>query len=309
MAITFVKKIITEIAPSLKFELHRSLAGWEDARCHKTLHASDMTRDEGFCPREFALHDALNTKRRGQFIGTSLRTTFDMGDMLSDLVREKWAVHKTVGTWRCLKCGSLHQFCKYPKICNTKQLDPNGNVVSTCNSRVFRYKEEQFIVPSISASGSLDMLYDAGLPKLIPVELKSIDKDQFKALVAPHAEHSWRSNLYQRLIANSLHPQKDHIDQKRMLVLYVCKGYGVKDETIKPAGIKDTEFSPFKEYWVQRDDKLTNDIWKKAEALKKYRSKEGGMPQGICDNSYCKRAMSCSALKPCWSGNYPIGAK
>lgn len=297
MALKFVKSFKEEVRPSLKLRIHKRLAGWEEARCHKTLHASDMTKDYGFCPREFALLDVTKVKPKGQFIGTSLRTTFDMGEALHDLLRESWGLKESVGTWRCFRCGVRHPFCKRPVTCG----------VEGCKSKLFSYKEETFFSQSTGAVGNIDMLVDLEEPLLRMVEIKSIDKDQYKELIAPLAEHSLRTNLYMRFIEDSSHPHKHKINLKEAIVFYVCKGFGTKDDSLAKADIKDAGFSPFKEFWVKRNDDQTQDIWTKAEVLHTFRKGGGKMPQGICVNGLCKRAQSCVMVKPCWSGQYPAG--
>ena len=297
----FIKMFSQEAKPSLKFNIHRRLSGWEEARSKTLIHASDLTKEHGFCPREIALLTITKKKQKGSFIGTSLRTTFDMGEALHDLLREKWGLHEAVGTWRCLRCGTLHKFCKKPSTC----LHPYLN--QECGNKVFSYKEETFHVDSIGGVGNMDMLVDLGESKLRVVEIKSIDKDQFKALEAPLAEHKWRTNLYMRMIEQSTHPNKTAINCTEGLVFYICKGFGVKDESLSKAGIKDGGFSPFKEFWVKRDDSTTQDIWMKAELLHQFRVGDGKMPKGICPTGLCKRAQECPAVQACFSGQYPGG--
>jgi hypothetical protein len=296
MPIHFVKKFAPEATISLKGLLHSEIAGFENARCHKTLHASDVTREEKeFCPREFALMDMTGKKPKGQFIGTSLRTTFDSGDALSDLVREKWLRRHAVGSWRCLKCGVIHSFCLVPTKCG----------IENCNSRLFKYKEEVFINPVTGLSGSLDLLVAfPKVPLLFMVEVKTIDKDQFKELLVPKAEHRTRTNLYLRLIENSLHPKKHRINTSKAAVLYVCRGFGVKDTTLHGLGVKDAAFTPFKDYWVKRDDEETDYLWGRAAQLQIFR-KHGIIPGRICPSFMCKRAQGCNMTHECFTDQYP----
>jgi hypothetical protein len=297
--IKIIQKKNNKPKPSLKMNIHKRLPEYDNGRSHKVLHASDMTKDEEFCAREYALMDVVKAKKKGQFLGTSMKMTFDLGDAIHDLVREKWALGESIGSWYCFKCGSVHPFQKRPSKCGYQG----------CPGKHFKYREEMFMSQDHGATGSIDMLADFGEPLLRIVEIKSIDKDQFKELVGPKAEHKWRTSLYLRLIENSSHPNKKRINLQEGLVFYVVKGYGVKDETLKAEGLKDTAFTPFKEYWVQRDDNSTNGIWQRAIDLYDFRKNGAGMPQGICTQAFCKRAQSCSMHVPCWSGKYPAGAK
>lgn len=288
--------------PSLKVRIHKELACYDEARDHKIVHASDLTKEDEFCPREFALADLLKVKRKGQFLSTSLMTTFDSGDAISDLVRTKWAVRHAIGTWECIYCGIKHKFTKRPKVCGE-----NG-----CGSTSFRYHEESFWSNSCGAVGNLDMLADLNEPKHRVVEIKTIDKDFFKELVAPLAEHRLRTNLYLRMVEDSSHPCKNHINTKEGIILYVCRGFGIKDDTMEKLGIKGDNFSPFKEYFVQRDDSETQDSWDKASELKAFREnkKEKGkafMPEGVCATGLTKRAKVCNCVKACFGGQYPVG--
>lgn len=292
-----IKKMKKTAAPSLKMNMHKRIPRYDNARSHKVLHASDMTRDIEFCPREFALQDVTKFKKKGQFLGTSQVITFDMGDAIHDMVRENWALPESIGTWACVVCKTRHPFQKKPISCGWEG----------CKSKVFRYEEEVFISQSHGATGSIDMIADLGQSKYVIVEIKSIDKDQFKDLLGPKAEHKWRTNLYLRMIANSNHHHKHKIDLSRGLILYVVKGYGIKDVTLKEHGIKDMAFSPFKEFWVSRDDNDTDAIWERATSLYDFRVNNGPMPAGICATAFCKRAQSCELNKQCWSGNFPSG--
>ena len=74
----FLKKEKEKKRKSLKLLLHKSIAKNHKARSNKILHASDLTKDD-FCAREFALYRKLEKQPPDQFVGTSLRLTFDYG--------------------------------------------------------------------------------------------------------------------------------------------------------------------------------------------------------------------------------------
>ena len=151
------------------------------------------------------------------------------------------------------------------------------------------------------------MLVDLGEPLLRVVEIKSLDKDEFKKLVAPKGEHWYRTSLYFRIIDDSDHPYKDKINLKEGIVFYVSKGYGNKCDDLKEAKAKDAHISPFKEYFVKRQDDEVQEIWERAKVLHQFRTGTGKMPHGICPNSMCKRACACTMIKHCWSGSFPAG--
>lgn len=292
----FFKKAADVIKPSLVEELHRKMAVWEKARSHKRVHASDLTKPEGFCPRQYALLDVTKKKRKDQFIGTSLQHTFQTGRSLQQDLNERWAEDMAVGIWKCLYCGKEHGFCKRPATC------------AKCGApaRCLQYEEENFFHPS-GYSGSIDQLTDLGEPKLRVTEVKTMKADEFKTLLAPLAEHRLRTNLYLRTVAESDHPFKSRINTQEGLILYICKGFGFKADWVKDKGLKDSPFSPFKEFWVERDDEATAKYLGKAEVLRDYRTAGAGIPSGSCNNSFCGRAKSCPVRQDCWSGDHPAG--
>jgi hypothetical protein len=157
------------------------------------------------------------------------------------------------------------------------------------------------------ASCGIDMLLALGGGKLVPYELKTIDKEQFKTLAAPLAEHRIRTNLYLRIIAESASKWAQQIDTTRGYVLYVSKGgFGCADATLKPAGINES-FSPFKEYAIKRDDDLTDDYATAARIVKDFRDGKSVMPTGICPTALTKRALHCPFKVKCFDGSYPAG--
>jgi hypothetical protein len=149
------------------------------------------------------------------------------------------------------------------------------------------------------------MLYNAGQPKLRIVEIKTMDKDQFKDLAAPLSEHRLRTKLYMRIIDESEGTYKQRINTSEADIFYVSKGgFGIADPQLKAWGLSEG-FSPFKHYVVKREPKAADLPSKLAKVVKDFRAKEVGMPVGICATAMDKRAKACSMCKPCFSGNHP----
>ena len=149
-----------------------------------------------------------------------------------------------------------------------------------------------------------------GEPKLRAIEIKTIDKDMFKdkhtkkELVAPLAEHKLRTALYLRIIAESGHPWSSLVSTDAATILYVSKGgYGCQDLTLKSWGLKE-QFTPFKEFTVKRDDKMTESVSRRAQVIKHFRDGKVGMPCGVCPTAFAKRAQFCAQRSPCFSGEY-----
>lgn len=278
---------------SIKMMIHERLAGWEKPREHGVIHASDLMKDLEFCPREWAFLDLGMAKKKGSFIGTSLRMTFDHGKAVEYNLRNVWLRDVAVGHWKCRACKTIHPtFGKAPK------------VKCKCGADLWEYDEPRFLSPTSGISGGLDVLVDVGEPKLRIVEVKTMDKDEFKTLAAPLAEHKFRTSLYLRLADESDHSLSERVNIQTAHLLYVSKSFGFKDLTLKEEGVKDSPFSPFKEWIIPRNDALTETAVAKATVLHHWRQTKQGMPCGICINGLTKRAQNCTAVSPCFSGGH-----
>lgn len=279
---------------TLKYRLHRYLGGHQPGRSYKRIHASELTKPEGYCPRQIALQIATKAEIPDEYLITSLAVTFQIGRDLQDNVVNWFAdMGLAVGHWKCLACGAQQEYCKRPKAC------------PTCGCRAFKPVEARFESAYSGASCGIDMLADLGDPKLTPVEIKTIDKEQFKGLVAPLSEHRQRTSLYLRIIDESEHPFSKQVDTEKARVLYVSKGgYGCLDDDVKSWKIGE-QFSPFKEFTVTRNDAVTVEPTRRARAVTLYARGEAGMPDGLCDTALNKRAKGCPVCKECFSGKFP----
>lgn len=298
MPITYKKATVPHF--SVKAELHRAMASVEAPRPHYPLRASDMMPKAGeFCPREHAFLDLKAAHKRPEFLSTSLRMTFDVGRFVETRVRH-YLQRTAVGFWKCRVCGSKQRPIPTPY--------PAGACLHCKAIKGFDYDEVRFKDPVSGISGGMDILISTkGSKGLQLVEIKSMASDAFKDLLAPLAEHRFRTLLYLRIIANADNKFiANSVNQESATVLYVSKGFGVKDDSISKLGIKDQNFSPFKEFKVLRDDSVTQTAIDRATALTKWRENPSkGMLCGVCPNGLVKRAQSCPAVVPCFSGNYP----
>lgn len=278
---------------SLKFMLHYSLTGPEKERPLSRMHASNLTKDDGICPRYYALHDVTNTKPKDQWLTAADLLTYKMGTDLQDTVVNYFAdMGKAVGHWKCSSCEKVQQFCTRPAKC------------SSCGCKHFTPEEVRFKSALTDASCGLDMLVNIGQPKLRIVELKTMIKTQFEGLKAPLAEHRLRTNLYLRIVEESGHPWANFIDTTKAKVLYVCKGGYLADPELAKWGLSDY-YSPFKEYDITRMDKATDEMSHRAKVVKDFRADLVPMPCGVCATAMTKRAQTCSMRKTCFSGDYP----
>ena len=292
--LSFAKKASDLIdAKSLKYMLHQHLTGFETERPLSTIHASDLTKPDGLCPRFYALHDVLKAKPKDRWLATADVLTYDMGNDLQQRVLHYFAdMGKSIGHWKCHACGNIHEFCHRPKACNK------------CGCKAFKAEEVRFISQITGASCGIDMLVQTGEQKLLPVEVKTMIKDQFKDLLAPLGEHKLRTNFYLRIIAESNHHWASLINIDKARVLYACKGGYVKDDQLKQWGLSDT-YSPFKEFSVTRDDKATEHLATRSKIVHDFRQQKIGMPEGVCPTALFKRAVNCSRKAACFSGEHP----
>ena len=258
------------------------------------IHASELTKPDGLCPRAYALHDVTKKKPRGGWLTTSEQMTYQMGrDQERNIVNWFADMGKAVCHWRCLSCNHLHEFQGRPYKCES------------CSFKVFKNEEVRFESAITGASCGVDMLLALGEPKLRPVELKTMAADQFKALQAPLAEHRLRTNFYMRIIDESSHSWSNMVGHDKATIVYVSKSaYGCADDSLRKWGIKEG-FSPLKEYDIKRNDAETNVLADRSKVVKDYRAGLVGMPCGVCSTAMSKRAGACAFKGECFSGEYP----
>lgn len=267
--------------------LRKRMGRYEEGRSREVLHASDITKDN-FCPRREAFLDLAGVKKgKGGYVATALRLTYDMGSRTAQQLIEDWAGDAAVGDWKCRRCGDTRTMCKRPA---------NGCVKS--KDCLWEYREVVVVSMEFGVSGSLDLLFDVGTPKLLPVELKTVAAEEFDKLLAPLPEHRLRTNLYMKLIADSASPYKESINVHEGRVLYVSRGYGRKNDQ------HGGEILPFKEFVVQRNDEDLKGVLSRASQLKVFRQ-VGSMPSGICHTAMDKTAKACEQCAQCFSGAFP----
>lgn len=290
--IGFLKKAVAD-AHDAKMTIiqamQQSVGGYEPARGFKKIHASAIT-DPAFCPRQVALLDITGAKLKDKYLPTALRTTFDMGDAVSDLVRERWLGKCVVGNWRCARCGAQRTWSRKPET----DCKHGGRCL-------WKYQEVEFVSSVCGVSGSLDLLVDLGGQKLFVVEVKILAANDFEKILAPQPEHSLRTSLYMRLILDSESAYASQVNTNKAKVLYVSRGYGKKNET---AG---GEILPFKEFTVKRSDNDLTPYLEKAIEVKAWRDNKI-LPKGICQTSFTNTAKACVVCKQCFSGQYPAGS-
>lgn len=275
---------------SIREMIEQRIGDFEKPRSKKVLHASDLTRDLEFCPREVALAEKLKTKLKGMYVGAPMRVTFDEGRDKQARLNNDYLRDIMVGHWRCPTCGHVVYWSRPPKI----------NCPQDHDHKAYVYQEVAWTHKKWLFTGSTDALIATTAPKLRMVEVKIMAQDQWVDLKAPLAEHRLRTNLYLRLMAESEQGTwASEVDTDRATVLYWLRGYGKKTDS--------GEVTPFKEFTVVRNDKQTDYLMARAAQFWALRQ-AGTMPGQICPTSLVKRASVCPLVSTCFSGQYPPGA-
>lgn len=294
---SFLKKFSDHVTKkgTIRKYLHDRLGFVDEPRSRWNLHASDLTKEDyEFCPRERALQLYTGHKGKGHYVNACLSYTFMLGHYMAEMLIHEVLVDIVVGDWKCTHCGGMERFCKKPKA-----------PCKTCGGRHWKYEEVRVKCKDTGVSCGLDVLVKMPTrPKLTLLELKSISKDEWPKLKAPMSEHRLRTNLYLSTIARSEYANQ--IDCDNSLVVYMIKGYGAQDPTLKNDGIMD-QHTPFKEFEVIRKEEDVVGYFEQAKKAHEYMN-TGKMPEGICEVVDCKRATKCSMRKQCFSGDYKAGA-
>lgn len=293
MAVTSLKSVMlkskTGTVGVIKRLLHAHVGGYELPRPKRTIHASELTKQEvEFCPRKYRLLDEYDAKERSAHVDTAMATTYHEGRDKQARFNNEWLRDRMVGDWKCTSCGKVEKFTTAPKGCSNKDVK--------C---LWVYEEVRIEDPVAGHSGGLDglVIIKAG-EKLRLVEVKIMDKDMFKKLEAPLAEHKVRTQLYLRTIAKSKQAWAKQIDTEEASVLYIMRGFGIKDES--------GDFSPFKEYAVRRDHKGVAEYAARAHAVTlSRREPERGYPCGVCKTMMTDQARACPVAKQCFGAKHP----
>ena len=138
MAMTFLKKQSASApSKSLKYLLHNYLSGPDDGRPFAVIHASDLTKEEGLCPRAYALADVTKAKPHGSWLVTSEVVMYRMGHDQQDAVVNWFAdMGRAIGHWQCLACNHLHEFQKRPQKCvglQCRRIPAERSTLHQCN--------------------------------------------------------------------------------------------------------------------------------------------------------------------------------
>jgi len=287
--------------PSLISYIHQRISGYQKGRPLGVIHASDVTKPD-FCARRRALQAIERDEPKDEFLTTCQAKVFDEGRMYESQLREVWAADLAVGDWECGWCGGYHQLVRRPPACyHCKRPAP------------MVYKEMRFVSRVTGVSCGVDaFLLLPGKQKLTLVEAKTIASHTtqkgtptFSSLQSALAEHHARSSWYLKLIEESGSPLTQYIDLTEALIFYISKGYGETTPDLALIGVLD-KMTPFKEYWVRRDDQMSAAYDQKALPLGTF-MRAGVMPHRACTGQDDPRAKKCPKAVSCFSSVYPEG--
>lgn len=274
---------------SLRDLLHDHISRVDEDRPPWNLHASSITyEDEPFCARYPVLMKYHGLKLPTQKVSTSMAVTWDWGRMVERRVIDWFGdIGIAWGDWQCEHrgCRKVHPWQYKPKLC------------VACGGAAFKYVESRATSTYSGASSGLDLLLRMpGRPHLVFAEVKSIDKEKFKELLAPLAEHRARTQLSLRNISEADNALiREQVDDQVAFVLYVSKGgYGVKTPKVEGG------FTPFKEWQITRNDGAIEKYVEASRSAFLALKGEGPMPPRICGHFSDKRAQYCAALTKCF---------
>ena len=184
MAMTFLKKVEKlDKLKSVKYHLHATW-GITSPTGRRTVHASEVTKEDELCPREYALTDLTKKKPARHYLSTSENVTYTMGRVLQDSWSNWFAdMGKAICHWKCMGCGN----------CTSSRAGRSSARAATFSA--FKPVEVRF-------QSALSRAFRAASTCWLPWARRSSGRsrsrpwrDQFKTLVAPLAEHKLRTNL------------------------------------------------------------------------------------------------------------------
>lgn len=251
-------------------------SGINNFRSVKYLHVSDLL---GKCVRKMALSAMLDLPMPSGHIQDSMGLTFAQGTAIHDFVKDKVAKghpEKLFGRWGCL-CGKT---ITEPML----RLSVPNIACSECGTVPDKYHELELHDDDLMMVGSPDItLYLEELEAYYPVEIKSINPEDWKEIARPKPDHVLQVLFYWYLMKKLGYSVADQIS-----ILYVNKGYVFK--------------SPFKEFIVYPEEVIErlDEYIEEAKALKEAR--EGGPlpPRTVCSSISCKDAKECHVAVTCF---------
>lgn len=256
--------------------LKKSPATVSPFRYGEYLHVSDLL---GKCMRKIALSDKFGIQMPSMFVHESMALTFAQGTAIHDHVKArvlKGHPDKLYGSWSC-RCGQLH-------IENTTFSKAKDKTCRMCGQAPLQYHEMELRDDDLKLVGSPDLTILMDAPRVFyPIEIKSINHEEWKELARPKPDHVLQVLFYWYLLRKLGYPVPNQIS-----IVYVTKGFVFK--------------TPYKEFLVFPENAVgrLDEYIEEARALKTSRG-GGGLPaRSFCSNRECKDAKDCHVANLCF---------
>lgn len=242
------------------------------------IHASDVY---DFCARRLVL--SRNTGKgivKAPVASYGTYITFEIGNYVQQLVIES-LVNNIIAHWECLSCKRDWYGLRPPKC--------------ACGSLWFHYNELGFSIPlgAVDIVGHIDIFYKLPSGKIIPVEVKSIDGDRFDKLVEPLTSNEIQVQTYlwglchKKAAIPSWLVDRYRIDSTVGAIIYVSKAH---------------RYDPLKVFPVQLSKVHSASMSVIEREMKAY-SKNGKIPNRICNTRLFPMARKCSLVDECFADN------
>lgn len=237
------------------------------------VHVSSLI---GMCARQYALAHRFEVEVVESVTGGH-RVMWAMGRAVEKHVRGQYlkGVERAniYGVWKC-RCESINHLGLFP-----------GHTCNSCKEQATRYFEPVLRDEVNKIVGSPDITMIAGRFFFLPVELKSMNKEQFDALEAPLPDHIAQNAMYRYL-----YQQAGFLVHDKIKFVYTTKDFKYGD--------------PYKEYQIDctQPAVVSTVEYMVATAAEVQRAKDTHtLPnRSICQSPRNGRAKSCPVAHLCF---------
>lgn len=276
---------VAALPPSLPENYLTAMVETQDARVEapRTLgnregltHLSSLLN---VCPREHVIARRFNISRP-QAVTGGHRVVWKFGRAVEDHVRSSILAARErrniYGVWKCVCKHTAHT-----------GFHPPAATCPRCRLPLDRYYEVELIDPDNGVTGSPDMLLvERGW--FVPVEVKSMNKDDFDKLSAAVPDHALQVAGYWRILRALGY--RVHAEAR---LIYVRKEFlwGGRNRVYKEFVVRPETLSPLTEAMFSAGREIQDHL------------QAGSTPDRItgCHSATCSRARSCSVSDVCWS--------
>lgn len=265
--------------PSLPSGFVRSILDMRDAVPHTTrqgepgyIHASALP---GLCPRQHVLMVSLGIRVDERITGAH-RVMWTVGRAVEQHIRDQLIdgyPSSIFGLWSCL-CGSVQH----------RGHKPHDKHCTGCGTPATNYNELTLTSDEYGVTGNPDIiLRHEGA--YVPVEIKSMTGEDWKALKQPMGNHLAQVSSYRRLMEEVGMPVHNDV-----VVVYCSKHFNWG--------------SPYKEFHTNASTTQNTDaiahLFNKAKQVKEA-TPDKLPPRTVCSSRNSKRAKACPVADTCFA--------